>query len=1352
MKLFVWQLFVWQLFVWQLFVWQLFACCVLLNCTYAQELANAQGKGGLRNPLTIVAGENGRTVKSLEEWEEKRQEILSNMQEVMGELPDRTDLQDLEIRYEDAVEGDGFRRQTVQLKVEPNDFLKADLYLPTSALNDDSGQAGEDTLGKFPAVLALHPTGPLGKRIVAGEGPRPNRQYAVELARRGYIVLAPDYPSFGDYQYEFNSGDYLSGTMKGIYNHLRCVDFLVDHVPQVDKDRIGVLGHSLGGHNAIFAAAFDDRIQAVVTSCGWTPFPFYKGGDLTGWTSDRYMPLIQSKYHGDSNEVPFDLHEVIAALAPRPFFSSSPLEDDNFSVEGVKASVPLILGVYSMFDATGNVVVRYPECDHDFPTEIRQEAYAFLDQALSHTPVRGIDYSAELPRIPGKEPEEALRSLEVVDGFRIEQVAAEPLVTDPVAMSFDEDGRLFVVEMRDYSEQEHEQLGRVVVLTDSDEDGVFDESSVFAEDLSWPTAIICSQGGVFVGAAPEILFLRDNNDDGQADERRVVFTGFGRSNVQGLVNSFRWGLDNRIHGATSSSGGIVRRADAAEDTGIQLRGRDFSFDPIKLDLKAESGGAQHGMSFDNYGRKYVCSNSDHAQMVMYQDRDISRNPAYTMAGPRVRVADDGGQAPVFRISPVEPWRIVRTRLRVSGQVSGPVEGGGRPAGYFTGATGITVYRGDAWGEKELGTLIIGDVGSNIVHRKKVIANGLSISARRIDQEREFVRSTDVWFRPVQFANSPDGNLYVLDMYRETIEHPKSLPPEIKQHLDLTSGRDHGRLYRICSVNEAASGAERSERVFRLGDLSSAELVSYLGHSNAWHRETASRLLSERNDAEVVGLLEEKARTGENALGRIHAMSLLESQGKLSPEVISHLLEDADARVREATLRRTRWNPNIRQLGGQLAMMTDDEDAWVRYELAYTAGQLSQRDKIAILHQLCLRDGDDSWMRLAMASSINRGATELFSTLIEDKEFLARSHAPDCLGMVMEIVSRTESREAIEACVEQFVENVNDAGTVQEKVLEVVLNSNPSLRDRTSGGAVDRLASRVISRSREVAFDANATLEDRVRAINNLQLSHDPADASRLLGELNSSVPNRMKVAILDASSIIDFRQTAKAIVAHWVSWSPGFRQQAEEVLFRDARGAEILFDAIDAGDVSPATLSRVRLESVVRSGQPEVADRAKAILQRSPSSSRAQVIADYSEALDAGGNPALGQGVFVKHCAACHRLGGVGVEVGPHLGAMKNRGAQAILFNVLDPNREVNPQFVNYLAITEQGRTHTGLIADESATSLTLRRAEGIEDRIAVDEIDELTSTGTSLMPEGLEKVISVPEMKDLISYLLSVQ
>ena len=206
------------------------------------------------------------------------------------------------------------------------------------------------------------------------------------------------------------------------------------------------------------------------------------------------------------------------------------------------------------------------------------------------------DYAAELPRIAPTPAATALETFRTLPGFRLEQVVAEPLVRDPVALAFDADGRLFVVEMCDYSEQDKDFLGKVRLLEDRDEDGRIETSTLFAEKLSWPTAITCFDGGVFVGAAPDIWYLKDNDGDGRADVRRRAFTGFGRDNVQGLLNSFHWGLDDRIHGATSSSGGSVVPCDEngeprAGVPPVRLGGRDFAFNPRTLEIDAPSGGA-----------------------------------------------------------------------------------------------------------------------------------------------------------------------------------------------------------------------------------------------------------------------------------------------------------------------------------------------------------------------------------------------------------------------------------------------------------------------------------------------------------------------------------------------------------------------------------------------------------------------------------------------------------------------------------------------------------------------------------------------------------------------------------------
>ena len=233
------------------------------------------------------------------------------------------------------------------------------------------------------------------------------------------------------------------------------------------------------------------------------------------------------------------------------------------------------------------------------------------------------DFADQLPRIAPTEATETIKDFEVAEGFEIQLVAAEPLVASPVAIEWDADGSLFVCEMRGYSENRDDQLSRITRLVDDDDDGIFDRNTVFADGLLWPTAVFPYDGGLFVADAPDILFFKDQNGDGIADEKKVIFTGFSTGNVQGLLNSFRWGLDNRIHVACGTVGGKVRRADDEESKAVEVRGHDFAFDPKTYEFSLTSGGAQHGMCFDNWGRKFVSSNSDHLQQVTWPRSIIS---------------------------------------------------------------------------------------------------------------------------------------------------------------------------------------------------------------------------------------------------------------------------------------------------------------------------------------------------------------------------------------------------------------------------------------------------------------------------------------------------------------------------------------------------------------------------------------------------------------------------------------------------------------------------------------------------------------------------------------------------------
>lgn len=310
-------------------------------------------------------------VKTPLDWGRRRADVLLGMSKAMGPSPTPDRRVPLDVRETKVEETEKYTRHTISFASEPGDRVPAYLLVPKGLTR------------AAPAMLCLHQTTAIGKGEPAGLGGLPTLRYGHELAERGFVCLVPDYPSFGDYAYDFKtSGSHFgSGSMKAIWNNMRAVDLLAS-LPEVDRDRIGCIGHSLGGHNSLFTAAWDQRLRAIVTSCGFTAFHHYYEGKLAGWTSDRYMPRIRDNYQNDPDRVPFDFHEVIGALAPRHVLINAPLHDSNFEVTGVKKVVEACAPLYELLGASGHLEAVYPDCGHDFPDEIRSRFYARLQEIL----------------------------------------------------------------------------------------------------------------------------------------------------------------------------------------------------------------------------------------------------------------------------------------------------------------------------------------------------------------------------------------------------------------------------------------------------------------------------------------------------------------------------------------------------------------------------------------------------------------------------------------------------------------------------------------------------------------------------------------------------------------------------------------------------------------------------------------------------------------------------------------------------------------------------------------------------------------------------------------------------------
>jgi putative membrane-bound dehydrogenase-like protein len=964
------------------------------------------------------------------------------------------------------------------------------------------------------------------------------------------------------------------------------------------------------------------------------------------------------------------------------------------------------------------------------------------------------DLARELPRIKPLEPAAAMKSFRVHPGFHLEPVAVEPLVTDPVSVCYDADGRLYVVEMRGYPYPEQKPSGYVTRLEDRDGDGRFDSRTMFVDGLSWPTGIVPYDGGVFIAVAPDILYAKDTNGDGVADFKKVMFTGFVTENVQGLLNGLLWGPDGWIYGVASSNGGEIKNLSRPDSQPVSVRGRDFRFKADGSAFEAVSGGGQFGHSFDDWGHRFTCSNSNHIRQIVLAARDLERNPALVAPSVTADIAAEGPAAPVFRISAAEPWRVVRTRQRAADPEMRkrlpPTEL--FAIGFFTSATGVTIYRGSAYPPEYRGNAFVGDVGGNLVHRKTLSVHGAAYLATRADRNVEFLASTDNWFRPVNFANTPDGTLLILDMYRETIEHPESIPEPIKRHLDLTSGKDRGRLYEL--VYEGSRGPGR--RHPKLSRATIGELVSLLADGDAWWRETAQRLLLERRETAAVPLLKHLVARRPTALGRLHALWTLAGLGALEVSDLRLGLSDPEPRVCEQALRLA--EPQLAadaELVRAVIAHAESPDPMVRFQVALTLGGAGgQPGVIDALARITIQDAPDPWTRMAVQSAVPKRAGALLQALVRRRGFFTSRGAQVWLDELATLVGADRDPVQVRRLVDQLVLAPSELDLATRVIVALgrgLRRSGSSLSAVLQGDEARVMEPLV--RAADQAIRSDVPLDQRLSAIALLGMGRASHALEMLPELLDVRHPAAAQLAAIQALGEVKDPAVGRVIVAHWRAMSPAVRREAAEFLFRRPERIEQLLDALESKVLAVNEIDPDRLRLLRTHRNERIRTRAIKVLGTESESGRdrAPVLAAYRQALALAGQPGRGRGVFQKACATCHQAAGQGVEVGPDLATVSGRSPEDLLLHILDPNREIASNYVNYNVATVDGRTLSGIIASESATAVTLKRAEGVTDVVPRSQIEAVASTGLSLMPEGLEKGLAPGDFADLISFVKSI-
>jgi putative membrane-bound dehydrogenase-like protein len=975
------------------------------------------------------------------------------------------------------------------------------------------------------------------------------------------------------------------------------------------------------------------------------------------------------------------------------------------------------------------------------------------------------------PPPPPASPElrKALASLEVADGFRVELVAAEPLIADPVAMEIDEDGRMYVVEMHGYP-LDLSGSGKIKLLKDTNGDGYPDQSTVFADGLKLPTGILRHQRGVIVTDAPDVWYLEDTNGDDKADVKRKILTGFALSNPQHNLNTPLFGPDNYIYLAHqwaitptvckqfNDEGGAVFFPDKPNGPRLGKNGddRNVRFKPDSYELEAMSGESQFGHSFDAWGHHFLVENARHAYQEVLAARYLKRNPHLLVSEAVQDLPDHGEACEVFPITENPNHQLLTD------------------VGVTTSACGITWYGGGAFPKPYHGDLVfVAEPVHNLVHVDKLRPEGSSFVASRVQEKKEFLASKDAWFRPVNFYVGPDGALYVVDYYRQIIEHPEWMSDEVNRSGALYNGTNKGRIYRIVPKDGLPMDWLGT---LNLSKKSDEEWVKLLEHENAWWRRTAQRLLFERKTT-AVEALRRVALESDLPEARVPALWLLDGLGHTTEAVLTANLKHGVPGVRQVALRiaeaQLKRFPNLEKT---LVAMADDGDAGVRFQLLCSLGfaqsPAAEQARLALLS----RDLGDKWVQLAAISASAGREMDLFRLAVqrfgnqpsEAKAtffaYLAATVAnADQPAQLTKLVSMTMAadtagawwRAAALTGLQRLWQHRPPALPLADEPKLALLRLTQTAPTALRRAALDLLGvtglpaspavAQAFDQASRLATDPAAGADRRADAVRLLALrnpvAHQPT-FERLL-----ATPQPLPVRQAALTSLDACAGSGSFVLKNWNALPKEIQDRAVDVLLRSPQRAHQLLDAVAAKVVSPETIGWRRTVRLMNNDNEAVRAHARKVLA-ADGLTRESVLGSYRPALQRTGNATNGEKVFARVCASCHRLNGQGVAFGPDLASIRNRDAGAILEEIIVPNHSIADKYEYWHLTLTNGQTAEGIIAAKTGTTLTLRQLGGQERVIARADVKTLEASKTSAMPDGLEKSISVAEMADLLAYL----
>jgi putative membrane-bound dehydrogenase-like protein len=945
----------------------------------------------------------------------------------------------------------------------------------------------------------------------------------------------------------------------------------------------------------------------------------------------------------------------------------------------------------------------------------RCDDLAPLEGAFEKVAVSGLVKPAAAASAPKVElasqplsPEESAKKWHVREGYRIELVAAEPVVLDPVAFDWDEKGRLWVIEMADYPlgmDGNGKAGGRVVMLEDTDADGRYDKRTVIVSDLSYPTGILTWREGVIVTAAPDIFFI---STDGT---KKVLYTGFSTGNQQLRVNGLRWGMDGWVYCAAGAHHGGYNKGTQIECklTGekIDLGSRDFRFKPDTGEFDPQSGPSQFGRARDDWGHWFGVQNSFPLWHYVLQDHYLRRNPHVIPPDPIHQLFP--------RNPPVYPASSSEKRFHSFDQ-----------AGRFTSACGIEVYRDKVLFDDGKTHAFTCEPFANLVQHHVLEDDGVTFKAVRdpAESKMDFLASEDRWCRPVMVRTGPDGALWVADMYRYMIEHPQWLPQNGKEELlpHYREGDDKGRIWKV--VQDSIG----SRPVSDWDNLSTA-----LGSVNGWLSDKMQMVATWKGQ-----IPSDPSFASPRGMMAVHLAwtALLVGKDSHSGEICLRLLRQTQptdaltARVREQALQmaeKLEWKADESlALHEALAKLTSDKDAKVRLQLACTLGELKFEWAGDLLAEV---------LNSAEPGSPLQGAA-LSSALPHLERVCARADSKS-FAMLLRCALATKNEKAIAALVTR-----PDSQKGLEELLAVLDEKNLSLAafgkqvtDAKAREAVEKMAARLQQAAESI--QTAPTMESLAL------LASDREHREMVKGLLPELWAKTGSAEVLRLVGRLQPKDGPEFLLERFEERTPAVRGQIIETLLSNDAWTLVLIHRPEAKACDAATRARL-----VQHPKKNIANQAEKVFADSTSATRAAVVEKFKPALKLQGDAARGKTVFASVCISCHKLDGVGLELGPDLRSVVQHDAEKLLNSILDPSAIIEPGFMAYHCTLKSGEQLYGVIATETSASLTLKMAGNLTKSVLRSEIASLKSTGTSLMPEGLEAVMTPQSLADLIAYL----